>query len=111
MHKIYFEKRCIIICTPDDEALADPNSVEFHVGDRVDVHALVRMFEVQDTLSRIYIPSDDTEQAYRRICAEFKEVNAAGGLVSNRRGITFSSPGWASGTFPRAIRSPARTSR
>ena len=86
MHKIYFEKRCIIICSPGDEALADPNSVEFHMGERVDVGALVRMFEVQDTLSRIYIPSTDIEQSYRRICAEFKEVNAAGGLVSNRRG-------------------------
>ena len=44
------------------------------------------MFEVQDTLSRIYIPTPDIEQTYRRICGEFREVNAAGGLVSNRRG-------------------------
>jgi len=86
MHKIYFEKRCIIICSPSDEALADPNSVEFHLGEVLDIHALVRMFEVQDTLSRIYIPTSDMEKAYRRICSEFKEVNAAGGLVSNRRG-------------------------
>ena len=61
MHKIYFEKRCIIICSPDEEALADPNSVEFHMGEKVDIGALVRMFEVQDTLSRIYIPSADIE--------------------------------------------------
>ena len=86
MHKIYFEKRCIVICAPDDEALSDPNSVEFHVGETVHIHSLVRMFEVQDTLSRIYIPSEDTERTYRRLCAEFREVNAAGGLVSNRRG-------------------------
>ena len=86
MHKIYFEKRCIIICSPSEEALADPNSVEFHVGEILDIHALVRMFEVQDTLSRIYIPTEDIERTYRRICTEFKEVNAAGGLVSNRRG-------------------------
>ena len=86
MHKIYFEKRCIIICSPEEEALADPNSVEFHVGEKLNIHALVRMFEVQDTLSRIYIPTDNIENTYRRICTEFKEVNAAGGLVSNRRG-------------------------
>ena len=86
MHKIYFEKRCIIICTPDEEALQDPNSVEYHPGEKIDIHALVRMFEVQDTLQRIYIPTRDTEKTYRRICGEFKEVNAAGGLVSNRRG-------------------------
>ena len=86
MHKIYFGKRSIVICAPDDEALSDPNSVEFHLGDKLDIHALVRMFEVQDTLQRIYIPSADAQKTYRRLCAEFKEVNAAGGLVSNRRG-------------------------
>ena len=86
MHKIYFEKRCIIICDPMEEALSDPNSVEFHPGDRIDIHALVRMFEVQDSLHRIYIPTDNIEKTYRRICGEFLEVNAAGGLVSNRRG-------------------------
>lgn len=86
MHRIYFEKRCIIICTPDDQALADPNSVEFHSGDRVDLHTLVDMFEASESLSRIFIPTEDTEGMYRRLCAEFKEVDAAGGLVSNRRG-------------------------
>lgn len=86
MHKIYFEKRCIIICPEKDEALGDPNSVEFHPGEKVDIGTLVQMFEASDTLSRIYIPSADTEETYRRICTEFKEVNAAGGLVSNRRG-------------------------
>ena len=86
MHKIYFGKRCIIICSPSEEALMDANSVEFHVGEVLDIHALVRMFEVQDSLLRIYIPTDDIEKTYRRLCQEFKEVNAAGGLVSNRRG-------------------------
>ena len=86
MRKIYFEKRCIFICTPDEAALADPNSVEFHLGDKLDIHALVGMFEASATLSRIYIPTDDSEATSKRICGEFKEVNAAGGLVSNRRG-------------------------
>ena len=86
MHKIYFEKRSIAICTPREAALADPNSVEFHLGNKLDIHALVGLFEASATLSRIYIPSDDVHAPYRRICGEFKEVNAAGGLVSNRRG-------------------------
>lgn len=86
MHRIYFEKRCIIICSPDDTALSDPNSVEFHIGDSFNIHMLVDMFESTDTIGRIYIPSPDIGSTYRRVCAEFKEVNAAGGLVSNRRG-------------------------
>ena len=86
MHRIYFEKRCIIICQPGHERLSDPNSVEFHFSDRFDLHTLVSMFEASSSLSRIYIPVDDEEEAYRGLCAEFKEVNAAGGLVRNRRG-------------------------
>ena len=86
MHRIYFEKRCIIICEPDAQALSDPNTVEFHMGERVDLHTLVAMFEASESLSRIYIPTNDTEGMYRKLCSEFKEVDAAGGLVCNRRG-------------------------
>lgn len=86
MHRIYFEKRCIIICKPDDLSLSDPNSVEFHMGDRVDLHTFVNMFEASESLGRIYIPTDNPEWMYGKLCSEFKEVDAAGGLVSNRRG-------------------------
>ena len=47
MHRIYFEKRCIIICEPGDQALADPNAMEFHVGEKIDIRTLVLMFEGQ----------------------------------------------------------------
>jgi ADP-ribose pyrophosphatase YjhB (NUDIX family) len=86
MHKIYFEKRCIIICSPDDPALSDPNAVQFKLGESLDIHTLVGMVEASESLQRVCIPSEDQEYTYRRICAEFKEVNAGGGLVSNKRG-------------------------
>ena len=86
MHKIHFEKRSIVICTPGEAALADPNAVEYHPGVRSGIPELVGMFETSETLARIYIPAEDPEAVYRRVCAEFREVNAAGGLVSNRRG-------------------------
>lgn len=86
MHRIYFEKRLIAVCSPDEAALADPNSIEFYPGGKLDIPALVGLFEASPTLGRIYIPTEDSESTYKRICAEFKEVNAAGGLVSNRRG-------------------------
>lgn len=86
MHKIFFQERCIIICDPSDQALSDPNSVEFHPGGKMDIHTLVSMFKAPGNINRIYIPSEDTLRTYRRLCAEFREVNAAGGLVTNRRG-------------------------
>jgi ADP-ribose pyrophosphatase YjhB (NUDIX family) len=46
----------------------------------------VNLVEASDSLHRICIPTSDIEKTYRMICAEFLEVNAGGGLVSNRRG-------------------------
>lgn len=86
MHKIYFEKRCIIICGPEDPTISDPNMIRFSPGDSIDMHTLVEMVEYSDSLMRICIPTEDVEGTYRMICREFIEVNAGGGLVSNRRG-------------------------
>ncbi len=86
MHKIYIEKRCMIICSPDDFSLTDPNAVQFCAKDEADLHNLADVFKATGTLQKIYIPTDDIEAAYKRLCSEFVEVNAGGGLVSNRRG-------------------------
>lgn len=86
MHKIYFEKRCMIICEPEDQSLSDANSITFHIGERIDMATLVQLFEASGSLSRVYLPTHHPEKLYRKLCAEFREVNAAGGLVSNRRG-------------------------
>ena len=56
MHRIYLEKRCIVICPPDEPALSDPNAVQYCVGENPDVHSLTDMFESSPSLARIYIP-------------------------------------------------------
>ncbi len=86
MHRIYFEKRCIIICSPYEQSLSDPNAVQFCLSDQISLHTLVSMFKASESLNKIYIPSENVEDTYEKICAEFKQVNAGGGLVSNRRG-------------------------
>lgn len=86
MRKIYFDRRTIIICRPEEATLSDPNAVEFHFKQPSDISALVEMFELSSILEKIYIPSAEPEDCYKKICGEFREVNAAGGLVENRRG-------------------------
>ncbi len=86
MYRIYIEKRCMIICSPDDYSLTDPNAVQFCPGDEADLHTLADVFKSSETLQKIYIPSTDIEATYKKLCSEFVEVNAGGGLVSNRRG-------------------------
>ena len=76
----------MIICPPDEPSMFDPNAIMFRLGKESDIHALVGMLEGSDSLDHIYIPTADMEHTYRKICEEFKEVNAGGGLVSNRRG-------------------------
>lgn len=83
MRKIYFESRCIIICTPTEQALADPNALTFY---NPDILSLVEMMESSQNIARVYIPSEDPELIYKEVCGAFKEVIAGGGLVSNRRG-------------------------
>lgn len=86
MRKIYLEKRCIIICTEDDQVLTDPNAIRFTLGDECGLKKMIELFETSDTLQRIYIVTDDIDNAYSKVCSEFLEVNAGGGLVENRRG-------------------------
>ncbi|MCQ2185894.1 MAG: NUDIX domain-containing protein [Bacteroidales bacterium] len=86
MHKIYFERRCIVICPREDQAMQDPNTISFSLGENFSVAALVEMFIASDSLMKICIPSDDVEATYQRVCSQFYEVNAAGGLVRNKRG-------------------------
>ncbi|MCR5003016.1 MAG: NUDIX domain-containing protein [Bacteroidales bacterium] len=86
MRKIYFQDRCICICEEQACALADPNSIEYHLNKAEDVTSLIAMLEGSNPLQRVYIPSKDPDATYQMIADEFKEVNAAGGLVRNRRG-------------------------
>lgn len=86
MHRIHLENRCMILCDPGEPSLSDPNAVELHLQDIARISEVVDLFETSDSLARIYLPSDDPEMTYRAFCARFLEVNAAGGLVSNRRG-------------------------
>lgn len=86
IRKIYFENRCLIICSPDEPALHDPNAIRFKTGNGMSIHGLVEMLETSSSLAHIYIQTDNCEGMYEKVCAEFKEVIAAGGLVTNRRG-------------------------
>ena len=86
MHKIHFEKRCLIICGTDEPSLHDPNAIIFRPAHKDGFKEMVQMLEGSSSLDHIYIPTENIGMTYAGICAQFKEVNAGGGLVSNRRG-------------------------
>ena len=82
MRKIYLEKRCIIICTEDDQVLTDPNAIRFTLGDECGLKKMIELFEVSDTLQRIYIATVDIDfqkfVANLRVCI----VNVNSGYVN-----------------------------
>ena len=82
MHRIYFEKRCIMICSPDDQTLSDPNIIRFSLGESPDIHSLVEMVEVSESLHRVCIPSSDPEDTYRKICAESENTYYVRGIYN-----------------------------
>lgn len=86
MHRIYFDKRTLAICSPTDQSLNDPNSVIYKPGSEPDFQSLILLFEKSKEISKLYIPTDQEEAVYRQICSQFAQINAGGGLVMNKRG-------------------------
>lgn len=86
MYKIYFEHRSLCICSEKEDTLSDPNAICFYLGENFAFSDLITAFEQNPCFQRIYVPSAYPKATYEKICKEFYEVNAAGGLVSNRRG-------------------------
>lgn len=86
MYKIYYEHRSLCICTEKESTLSDPNAICFYLGENFAFGDLIAIFEQNPFFQRIYLPSENPDETYRKICAEFYEVNAAGGLVHNKRG-------------------------
>lgn len=85
MRKIYFERKCVIICSPDNTALQDPNAILYPYREDHGLGALADIFKSGNAPAKVYVPTISEDLAYKAFCSEFKEVNAAGGLVMNRR--------------------------
>ena len=68
----------MIICSPQEQALSDPNSVELHLGESPDITSLVTMFETSDTLARIYIPTDNVEIVRGLILEQLHSLEVTG---------------------------------
>lgn len=83
MRRIYFEKRCITICNTGDPIL-DPQAPL--ASQDSDIHDFVTKFKSTPTIESAYLVSENSQGAYSALCHEFKEVNAAGGLVSDGQG-------------------------
>ena len=83
MHNIYFGRRCLTICSPSNPLLRGKDAVCFDPSDISDYLTLVRAYEAGNAPDRGFIPTCDISGAYRALCSCFREVTAAGGLVTD----------------------------
>ncbi len=85
MHKIYFDDRSVTIC-------GIPETEGFHPVDISDADMEREMTELAENFKAGMVHGDVTlrctepDEAYRIFCSCFKEVNAAGGVVTDKEG-------------------------
>lgn len=86
MHRIFYDKRSLAVCSLYDNCLNDPNAVLYTPSSNRDLMKIPYLFEKNTNIKKLYIPSASEEITYKQICSAYKIINAAGGLVSNKRG-------------------------
>ena len=84
MHKIYYSQRCLAICSPEERDGLSREFVILPEGTGAGRAASLLVDENAPVLQALVC--DDTSMEYGRLNAEFKQVNAAGGLVRDPDG-------------------------
>lgn len=84
MYNIYFGKRRITLCTPDEKVLKDPNAVILKTDDNFNYTQIIEVLDNSPAIRHLMIYTEsDLEYAFKKFRSVFKEVNAGGGLIHN----------------------------
>lgn len=86
MRRIYFDKRRLTICSDDWHSLNDPNATIVKCETESEIAALPAYFDENKNISKLYVITDREDEVFDCLCRQFKEIDAAGGLVRNRAG-------------------------
>jgi ADP-ribose pyrophosphatase YjhB (NUDIX family) len=88
MYNIYFDKRVLKICDISSLPLPDPNTIISNAGLVSQTDKIIPFMENLDKIQSIAIPvtSSNIETTFQKICSQFTQINAAGGVVENQNG-------------------------
>ncbi|MCI1720534.1 MAG: NUDIX domain-containing protein [Bacteroidales bacterium] len=88
MYNIFFNNRILTICTPKEEAANDINAILFHPSENFDFSTIPDIMEKNEKFNHFIIPTDKANQeaTFNKIFSKMTHVNAAGGLVTNKKG-------------------------
>jgi 8-oxo-dGTP pyrophosphatase MutT (NUDIX family) len=86
MYNIYFGKRCITLCTPDEKVMKDPNVVILRTDDNFNYTQILEILDHSPAIRHIMLYTDSNiEYAFNKFKSIFKEINAGGGVIENEQ--------------------------
>lgn len=88
MYTIHFDKRRLIICPNRDELGFNPNSIIYNSGESCGAGNIADFFDKSKKINLLYIPVSysHVDKTFKQICSGFRQINAGGGLVTNKEG-------------------------
>lgn len=86
MYSIYFENRSITITPDTGQFYKDSNSVLFNPGDSNNLSHIPLLFDKITNIPKLYIQSTREDESFRHLFTNLTPINAAGGVVTNKRG-------------------------
>lgn len=106
MYRIYFNNRCLAVCSPKHTALSEPDATIYSPETHPPLSELARYFDQTPTLEKLYISTEDKPGTIARITSDLTPITAAGGIVTNKKGeylIIFHHGVW---DFPKGMQEP-----
>ncbi|MDD2491732.1 MAG: NUDIX domain-containing protein [Bacteroidales bacterium] len=86
MYRIYFNKRCLAVCSINHKALNEPDAVLYSPGAVPELADLPKIFDESPQITKLYVPSHNQENTFKQLCTKFSRITAGGGIVTNKKG-------------------------
>lgn len=88
MYNIFFNNRILTICAAGEKATNDINAVLFHPADNYNLSTIPKLMDKNEKFNHFIIPTEPKmeEKTYDKVFSKMTHVNAAGGLVTNKKG-------------------------
>lgn len=86
MQSIYFNNRCLAVCSLNEEVLSEPDAIIYSPGSFPELADLPNLFDNSPQITKLYIPSKNTESSFRQLSTKLTPICAGGGVVRNTKG-------------------------
>jgi 8-oxo-dGTP pyrophosphatase MutT (NUDIX family) len=88
MYNIFFNNRILTICALGEKAAKDINAVLFHPAENYNLSTIPKLMDKSEKFNHFIIPTEPKmeEKVYDKVFSKMTHVNAAGGLVTNKKG-------------------------